>query len=254
MKVILLTYIEKLGNAGEVVRVKRGYARNYLIPRRLAIYATPKNMKQLGAIQSQAAEEEAKLLAELKILDEKIRSLKLTFVRKVDENDNMFGSVSDLDIVNELAAQDVNVHKNTVQLDKHIKSLGELTVPIRLHREIISELAVLVEREGGEVQPETPAQEAVVEPEVEEEPAPIQETPQEPEKTEEAIPTQEAEEPIAEEEPEAEEAAPADEPEETAAEEEPAPIQEAEQKPEEPAAEEEQQEPETEQADEQPEQ
>lgn len=248
MKVILLTYIEKLGNAGEVVRVKRGYARNYLIPRRLAIYATPKNMKQLGSIQSQAAEEEAKLLAELKILDEKIRSLKLTFVRKVDENDNMFGSVSDLDIVNELAAQDVNVHKNTVQLDKHIKSLGELTVPIRLHREIISELVVLVEREGGEVQPETPAREAVVEPEVEEEPAPIQETPQELEETEEAVPTQETEEPIAEED------APAQEAEEAAAEEESEPAQEAEQKPEEPAAEEEQQEQETEQADDQPEQ
>ncbi len=210
MKVILLSYIEKLGNAGEVVRVKRGYARNYLIPRNLAIYSTPGNMKRLGAIQSQAAEEEAKLVAELKILDGKIRNLKLVFTRKVDENDNMFGSVSELDIVNELAAQGVDVHKNAVQLEKHIKSLGELTVPIRLHREIISVLAVLVEKEGGETQPEAPVQEAAVEPEpvsepepeVEEEPAPIQETEQQPEEpaAEEAPEVKETEQ--AEEQPE----------------------------------------------------
>ncbi|MCB5224834.1 MAG: 50S ribosomal protein L9 [Candidatus Cloacimonadaceae bacterium] len=188
MKVILLSYIEKLGNKGDVVRVKRGFARNYLIPRNLAIYATPRNMKQLGAIQNQAAEEEAKLVAELKILDGKIRNLKLVFARKVDESDSMFGSVSELDIVNELAAQGIEVHKSAVQLDKHIKDLGEITVPIRLHREIMSELVVTVEKEGGEV----PSEPAVVETIVEEEPAPAPETEQEP-----AAP--EVEEPTAEE-------------------------------------------------------
>ncbi len=188
MKVILLSYIEKLGNKGDVVRVKRGFARNYLIPRRLAIYATPRNMKQLGAIQNQAAEEEAKLVAELKILDGKIRNLKLVFARKVDESDSLFGSVSELDIVNELAAQGIEVHKSAVQLEKHIKDLGEITVPIRLHREIMSELVVIVEREGGEVQPEPPAVETVEE----EEPTPAPET--EPESA-----PQELEEPAAEE-------------------------------------------------------
>ena len=145
-------------------------------------------MKQLGAIQNQAAEEEAKLVAELKILDGKIRNLKLVFARKVDESDSMFGSVSELDIVNELAAQGIEVHKSAVQLDKHIKDLGEITVPIRLHREIMSELVVTVEKEGGEV----PSEPAVVETIVEEEPAPAPETEQEP-----AAP--EVEEPTAEE-------------------------------------------------------
>ncbi|MDI9525232.1 MAG: 50S ribosomal protein L9, partial [Candidatus Cloacimonadota bacterium] len=105
MKVILLNHIEKLGKKGEVVSVKRGFARNYLIPRKLAIYATPQNMKHLSAIQNQAAEEEEKLIEELKKLDAKIRTLSLVFVRKVDEHDSMFGSVSEIDIVNELAAQ-----------------------------------------------------------------------------------------------------------------------------------------------------
>ena len=110
MKVILLNHIDKVGRKGEIVTVKRGYARNYLIPRELALYATPQNMKQLGSIQAKAEEEEQKLLAELKKLDGKIRSISLAFVRKVDENDHMFGSVSETEIENGLQAQGVNIH------------------------------------------------------------------------------------------------------------------------------------------------
>ncbi len=170
MKVILLNHIEKIGNKGEVVSVKRGFARNYLVPRNMAIYATPQNMKRLSSIQNQAAEEEEKLLAELKKLDDKIRGLSLVFVRKVDEHDSMFGSVSETDIVNELAANDVSVHKSTVLMDKHIKSLGENVVQIRLHKDIVSELKVMVEKEAKETAAdalETAPVEAVAEPEPE---------------------------------------------------------------------------------------
>lgn len=177
MKVILLNHIDQLGNKGDVVSVKRGYARNFLIPRNHALYATPQNLKHLGAIKTQAEEEEQKVLAELKKLDDKIRDLSLTFVRKVDDNDHMFGSVSETDIANELASHGVDIQKSMVMMDKHIKDLGESVVPIRLHRELVSELKIFVEKEAKEVvveeTEENPAEmadeEAPAEPEPEEE-------------------------------------------------------------------------------------
>ncbi len=156
MKVILLNHIDKLGKKGEVVTVKRGYARNYLIPRDLALYATPQNMKGLTDIQSKAAEEEERLIAELKKLDDKIRNIKLVFVRKVDENEHMFGSVSETDISHELAEKGVTIHKSAVIMEKHIKTLGETQVQIRLHKDIISDLHITVEKEGKD-------QEAIIE-------------------------------------------------------------------------------------------
>lgn len=189
MKVILLNHIEKLGKKGEVVSVKRGYARNYLIPRDLAMYATPQNMKHLSAIQNQAAEEEEKLVAELKKLDARIRALSLVFVRKVDEHDSMFGSVSETDIVHQLAAQDVNVHKSVVLMDKHIKSLGETVVQIRLHKDIVSELKVLVEKEAKE----EAGEEQVVAPEAVEETSPVE--PELPAEAEADLPETDTEEP-----------------------------------------------------------
>lgn len=148
MKVILLDHIEKLGRKGEIVSVKRGFARNYLIPRGYALYATPANMKQVGDIQAKAAAEEEKLIAELKKLDAKIRTLSLVFVRKVDEHDNMFGSVSETDIVSRLLEEGVEVHKSTVIMEKNIKALGDHAVQIRLHRDIVSEIKLVVEKEN----------------------------------------------------------------------------------------------------------
>ncbi|NLH92620.1 MAG: 50S ribosomal protein L9 [Candidatus Cloacimonetes bacterium] len=187
MKVILLNHIEKLGKKGEVVSVKRGFARNYLIPRKLAIYATPQNMKHLSAIQNQAAEEEEKLIEELKKLDAKIRTLSLVFVRKVDEHDSMFGSVSEIDIVNELAAQDVNIHKSAVLMEKNIKSLGETVVQIRLHKDIVSELKVLVEKEARD----EAVEEQVAAPAVDESTPVEPEIPAEPDAVAEVVETEE---------------------------------------------------------------
>lgn len=158
MKVILLNQIEKLGKKGDVVNVKRGFARNFLIPRTLALYATPQNMKKLGSIQSKAQEEEQRLLNEMKVLDGRIRALTLSFTRKVDENDHMFGSVSETDITAALHERGIAVHKSQLNMEKHIKALGETTVEIRLHREVISELKINVEREEKTIHP-TPAPE-----------------------------------------------------------------------------------------------
>jgi len=147
MKVILLENIEKLGNQGEVVNVKRGYARNYLVPRDFALYATPYNMKRLGSIQEELKAIEEKNILELKNLAEKIASVKLTFNRKVDEQGNMFGSVSENDIVHALKAEGVDIHRSTVQMEHHIKELGDHSISIRLHKEVVTNLAFVVQAE-----------------------------------------------------------------------------------------------------------
>jgi large subunit ribosomal protein L9 len=147
MKVILLENIEKVGSKGELINVKRGFARNYLIPRNYAIYATPQNMKKLSAIQANLAAEEEKRVAELKNLAEKLNSLSLVFARKVDENEHMFGSVSENDIINELKAQGFDLNKAQIQMEKHIKELGEVSVPVKLHKDITASLKITVNKE-----------------------------------------------------------------------------------------------------------
>jgi len=179
MKVILLNNIEKLGLKGEVVNVKRGFARNYLIPREMAMYATPLNLKRVGDIRAKAVEEEEKRLTELKKLAEKINSINLVFVRKVDENDHMFGSVSEADIVTAIAEQGLEIHKSTVQLEKHIKELGHSQVQIKLHKDVIAVVKIdvqkeappeaAVEEEAPQTEPEQEVLEPVAEPTLEQE-------------------------------------------------------------------------------------
>ena len=147
MKVILLEHIEQLGRKGDVVNVKRGYARNYLIPREYAIYGTPANMKRLGSIQDELKAAEEKKLAELKNLAEKIASIKLTFVRKVDDQGSMFGSVSENDIVTALKTEGVELHRSVVQMEHHVKELGEHSVQLRLHKEVSANLNFAVKAE-----------------------------------------------------------------------------------------------------------
>ncbi len=200
MKVILLEIIENLGNPGDVVNVKRGYARNYLVPRKLAIYATPANMKRLTVIKENFQAEEEKRIAALKVLAEKIASTKLTFVRKFDEHGSMFGSVSENDIVNALKAEGIDVHRSMILLERSIKAMGEQNVEIRLHREVIASLDFMIEAErvkGDEIEEAAEAEaEAVAEPETEATDEP--ETP-EVEEAEEAPETAEAEETVEEE-------------------------------------------------------
>jgi len=157
MKVILLSNIEKVGHKGDVVNVKRGFARNYLVPRNFAIYATPSNMARLGSIQTKAAEEEAQRVAEFQRIAGQLSSKLLTFVRKVDEHDHMFGSVSESDISATLAEQGMNIHKSLIHMEKHIKELGASSVTIRLHKDVQATLNIVVEKEGGSQQSQVEA-------------------------------------------------------------------------------------------------
>ncbi len=150
MKVILTENIEKVGVKGEVINVKRGFARNYLVPRDFAIYATPQNMKNLVGIKQRFADEENKRLEHLKLVAEKITGLHLAYTRKVDENDHMYGSVSEMDIMHELKEKNIDIPKTAVLMDKHIKQLGEFEVDIRLHKDINVKVRGTVLKEGAE--------------------------------------------------------------------------------------------------------
>jgi len=143
----MLENIEKVGIKGDVVNVKRGFARNYLVPKQYAIYATPANLAKLTVIKENLAQQEQKRFEELKVLAEKLNSASLVFVRKVDENEHMFGSVSEIDIVHELHAKGIDIHKSLVILDKHIKELGEHHVSIKLHKDLVASLKLQVEKE-----------------------------------------------------------------------------------------------------------
>lgn len=205
MKVILMQHIEKLGAKGDLVNVKRGYARNYLVPRGYAIYATPHNMKKLEEIRAIAKQEEATRLEELKALASKINGITLSFIRKTDEQGNLYGSVSDTDIANELSSKGYQIHKSAIQLDKHIKELGVFDIEIKLHKDVEAQIKVEVlkeasaEPEPAEVTPEPEIEAPEAQPVVEEtpEPQPVEEAPEAQPVEEEKI---EAPAPAAEEE------------------------------------------------------
>lgn len=148
MKVILLETIDKVGIKGDVLNVKRGFARNYLVPRDYAIYATPQNMKNIESIKVKLVEVENKRFEILKALGEKVALQKLTFVRKTDEHENMYGSVSEIDIMQALQQNNIDIPKAAIIMEKHIKQLGEFQVIVKLHKDINVPLHCVIEKES----------------------------------------------------------------------------------------------------------
>lgn len=144
MRVILKKEVANLGDAGDIVKVRPGYGRNFLIPRGLAIPASEGSVKQLEHQQRLAAAIKKKELAGANELAEKIGSTSVTIRREAGEDDKLFGSVTNRDIVEALAAEGVEVDRKSVQLDDHIRSLGLFQVPVRLHREITATVKVYV--------------------------------------------------------------------------------------------------------------
>jgi large subunit ribosomal protein L9 len=144
VKVILLNTIDRLGKAGEIVSVKEGYARNYLIPNNKARVATPGNMKILDALKKKQAAEELKKLEEAQILAGKISSLSLTITAQAGEEEKLFGSVSNEDIAGSLAEQGITIDKKEIVLDEPIKKLGSYQVTVKIHPEVKANLRVWV--------------------------------------------------------------------------------------------------------------
>jgi len=147
MKVILTENIPSLGHIGQVVTVADGYARNYLLPKGLALKATEKNVKQMEHQKRMLAIKREKIRQQMMSLAEKLNGVELSFKRKVVEEDKLYGSVGINDIIKSLAELGFSVERRNVVLEQPIKQLGEFEVEIRVDPEVSSKIKVIVERE-----------------------------------------------------------------------------------------------------------
>src|SRR5881227_2760776 len=147
MEVILREDIDKLGNRGEVVKVASGYARNFLIPKKMAVAATDSNKKIVEQERQAHLRKEAKLSGEAQDLAKLMTGVTVTISQKAGENDQLFGSVTSKDVADALAAKNFTIDRRKVQLDEPIKQLGEFKVPVRLHKEVTAEITVVVAKE-----------------------------------------------------------------------------------------------------------
>lgn len=148
MKVILLQEIQTLGKAGDVKNVADGYARNFLIPQKLAEPATEKNLKTMARRLAEKDRREEKEHTHYQTLAEKLHGMKLRFTLKVGEKGQAFGSITARDIVEELTQHSIRVEKGWVDLEQGIKTAGEHTVSIKLPHQISSEVRVIIESKG----------------------------------------------------------------------------------------------------------
>jgi large subunit ribosomal protein L9 len=147
MEVILREDVSSLGHRGDVVKVADGYGRNYLLPRNLAMEATPANKAVIEQMKASAVRRSAKEKAEAEQLVVQLNAVALVFERKVGEGDHLFGSVTSADIAQGLAAKGFNVDRRKVQLDEPLKSTGEFHIPVKLHREVTAHVSVTVKGE-----------------------------------------------------------------------------------------------------------
>ena len=145
MEVILLENIDKLGNRGQMVKVADGYGRNFLLPKKLAVAATPQNRKWVEQQRVRFLKLEAKEKADATDLSTLLEDVSVSIIRKAGEKGNLFGSVTSLDIAEKLLAQGYHIDKRKISLSAPIKVLGEYTVPVKLHREVTTTVKVLVE-------------------------------------------------------------------------------------------------------------
>lgn len=154
MKVILKQDINRKGQAGDVIQVADGYARNFLLPRGIAIIANDYNLSKVEAIKKDAELARLELENKYKALVKQISDTELTFIRKADENDHLFGSVSDQDIADALKQKDIDVHKSFIKMDNHLKSIGEFQVVVSFPGDINADLKILVNKESVEEEKE----------------------------------------------------------------------------------------------------
>ena len=148
MEVILRDHVENLGKRGEVVKVADGYARNFLLPRKLALLATPGNVKQIARERVKLDAKEAEEQGAAEAIAARMAGLVVVVTRKVGETGVLYGSVTTSDIAESLQEQGFETDRRKIGLREPIKKLGEYTVPIKLHREVILQLPVKVVAEG----------------------------------------------------------------------------------------------------------
>jgi large subunit ribosomal protein L9 len=148
MEVILREDIDNLGNRGQVVKVAPGYARNFLLPRKLAVAATEANKKIVEQERQAHLRRDTKLKGEAEDLSKLLSGVSVTIAQKAGENDQLFGSVTSKDISDALAGRNYTIDRRKIQLDEPIKQLGEYKVPVRLHKDVTAEVTVIVVKEA----------------------------------------------------------------------------------------------------------
>lgn len=149
MEVILKEDVAKLGSRGDVVKVAEGYGRNYLLPRKLAIEASASNKAVIEQMKAAAVRRSAKEKAQAEELSKQFDGLSVNFVRRSGEHEQLFGSVTSGDIAEALEKKGFNVDRRKVQLHEPLKTLGEFTVPIKLHKDVTAHLKVLIEKDAA---------------------------------------------------------------------------------------------------------
>jgi len=147
MEVILREDIEKLGTRGQVVKVAAGYARNFLLPKRLAVAATGSNKKIVEQERQAHLRKEAKLKVDAEDLSKMLTGVSVTILQKAGENDQLFGSVTSKDVAEALAAKNYTIDRRKIVLEDPIRQLGEFKVQVKLHHEVAAEITVVVAKE-----------------------------------------------------------------------------------------------------------
>jgi large subunit ribosomal protein L9 len=147
MEVILREDVDKVGSRGELVKVAPGFARNFLLPKRLAVAATDANRKIVEQERQAHLRKEAKPKGEAEDLSKLLGGVSVTIKQKAGENDQLFGSVTAKDVADALAAKNFTIDRRKIQLEEPIKQLGEFKVPLRLHKEVTTEITVNVIKE-----------------------------------------------------------------------------------------------------------
>ena len=149
MEVILREHVEHLGDRGEIVKVAAGYARNYLLPRKLALVATDGNKKQIERERSKFEAKEAEDKKAAEAIAARLAGIDIVIARKVGETEALYGSVTTADIAETIAAKGVDLDRRKIQLADAIKKIGEFDVPVKLHREVTAILKVRVVPENA---------------------------------------------------------------------------------------------------------
>jgi large subunit ribosomal protein L9 len=147
MEIILRETIDSLGRAGQVVKVADGYARNYLLPRKLAYIATPGNLKVIEFERQSLVRKEAKQKEDAEKLQQMLNAVEITIRRKVGEQNALYGSVTNADVADELEKKGFSVEKRKIQMEDHIKTTGEFSIPVRLFKDVTAHVKLKVEPE-----------------------------------------------------------------------------------------------------------
>ncbi len=148
MKVVLQQHVENVGDRGQVVNVARGFARNYLLPKGLALEATPGNLKVVEQRKRVSAAREAREVEDARAFAARLAATEITVAKKAGDSETLYGSVTSSEIAELLEAKGIEVDRRKIQLDEPIKALGSFSIPIRLHRQVTGEIKVTVVAEG----------------------------------------------------------------------------------------------------------